>query len=163
MQAAGAEGLYFFNAAYYSDVAQRALYGDGFAADAVRAAERRHLPAFHDCVPRGVSNGAQLPIAWAKGGVVNVVVGHADGRAAEVVVAFDAEADAPAVALNGAEPCGKAVREGRTIAYGRRPKVAWRIPFAAGAAADGANAVAIAPSKGAKGKVLWCEIALKGK
>jgi hypothetical protein len=67
------------------------------------------------------------------------------------------------VTLNGAEPCGQAVREGRTIAYGRRPKVAWRIPFAAGAAADGANAVAIAPSKGAKGKVLWCEIALKGK
>ncbi len=162
VQAAGAEGLYFFNAAYYSDVAQRALYGDGFAADAVRAAERRHLPSFHDCTPKGVSNGAQLPIACAKGGVVNVVVGHADGRAAEVVVALEADAPAPSVTLNGAEPCGKAVREGRTASYGRRPKVAWRIPFVAGAAADGANAVAIAPSEGAKGKVLWCEIALKG-
>ena len=32
-----------------------------------------------------------------------------------------------------------------------------------GVAADGVNAVAIAPREGAAGKALWCEIALKGK
>ena len=161
--AAGADGLYFFNAAYMSTAAQRALYGDGFSADAIRAAVRRHLPSFHDCTPKDGDTGAQLPIICKTGGRVEIVIGHADGRPTEVVIALNAEMDAPPITLNGAKPCGPAVRENGLSNPWWRPKAAWRIPFAAGAAADGRNVVSFAPLKGVPWCVTWCEIEVKNK
>ena len=93
---------------------------------------------------------------------MEIVVGHADGRAAEVVVALDAEVGAPAITLNGAKPCGEAVRENSISSPWWRPKAAWRIPFAAGAAVDGRNVVSISPA-GEPSRVMWCEIVVKGR
>jgi hypothetical protein len=160
--AAGADGLYFFNAAYMSTATQRALYGDGFSAEAIRAAVRRHLPSFHDCTPNDGDTGTQLPIPVTRGGKVEIVVGHADGRPADVVVGLNEDIDAPAITLNGAKPCGEAVRENSISSPWWRPKAAWRIPFAAGAAVDGRNIVSISPAR-EPSRVMWCEIVVRGR
>lgn len=158
--AAGADGLYFFNVAYWPDDAQRALYGNGFAKQGIRFGERRHLASFHDCVPSGMADGRQLPIARSLGGIVSVAVGHADGRAVEVVVAMDVDASAPTLTLNGIAPAAKSVREIDATRYGRTQTSVWRVPFASGAAVDGRNSVQIAPSPEKDGNVTWCEIRL---
>ena len=126
------------------------------------AAVRRHLPSFHDCTPNDGDTGTQLPIPVTRGGKVEIVVGHADGRPGDVVVGLNEDIDAPAITLNGAKPCGPAVRENGLSGPWWRPKAAWRIPFAAGAAADGRNIVSISPAR-KPARVMWCEIEVKNK
>lgn len=158
--ACGADGLYLFNVAYWPDDAQRAVYGSGLSRESVRRAERRHLASYHDCVPKGMPNGAQMPVACAKGGTVNVLVGHADGRASEIVIALDADIPAPAVTLNGASASGAPVRTANAAAYGHRPKAVWRIPFNAGVAVDGLNKISFIPSPESRSRVMWCEMVI---
>ncbi len=126
----------------------------------MRSAERRHVASYHDCVPEKMSDGRQLPIACAKGGEVKILVGHADGRAAEVVVALDVDAPAPDVRLNGSDACGGPVRVAKASLFGHTPKAVWRVPFNAGVAADGYNVVSIAPAAESGARVVWCEIDL---
>lgn len=159
--AAGAEGVYLFNAAYLPDAVQRAVYARGCAPEVVRAGARRYLPAFHDCVPAGMDDGRQLPLDLARGGTVRIRVGTAAGAACAVVVALDADRPPPRLALNGVAPCGAPSREGNLARFARNPaalKSAWRVPFAAGVLRDGMNAVAFAREDAGVGRALWCEI-----
>lgn len=160
---AGAEGVYFFNTAYLPDDVQRSLYTRGCTPETVRAAARRYLPAFHDCVPEGMDDGHQLPIALASGGTVHIRVGTAAGAACSVVVALDADRPPPPLTLNGAAPCGAPVREENLKRFARNPAetgvvCGWRVPFAAGTLQDGMNAVSLASEEAGGARVLWCEI-----
>ena len=78
-----------FNAAYMPDDVQRELYGPGLDPQAVSDSERRHVVTYHDCVPKGMPDGRQLPVRMATGGRVNVRIGSLpEGRrTVNVVVA----------------------------------------------------------------------------
>ncbi len=161
--AEGADGIYTFNTAYYMDDTQRTLYEKGFTPDVARARTRRYLPFFHDCVPSGMSNAAQLPRALAKGCTVKIRVGTAAAEPCEVVLALNADVAAPAVTLNQQKPCGAPQREANLSRYGRDTKnlkVAWRIPFAAGTLRAGVNFVTLAAAPG-PGRAMWCEIVVR--
>ncbi len=161
--AEGADGIYTFNTAYYMDDTQRTLYEQGFTPDVARARARRYLPSFHDCVPKGVSNAAQLPRALAKGCTVKIRVGTAVDEPCEVVLVLNADVAAPAVTLNRQKPCGAPQRETNLSRYGRDTKnlkVAWRIPFAAGALRAGVNLVTLAATS-SPGRAMWCEIVVR--
>lgn len=64
--AAGAEGVYLFNAAYLPDAVQRAVYARGCAPEVVRAGARRYLPAGREsCALRAESGGVEVRLARA--------------------------------------------------------------------------------------------------
>ena len=157
--ALGAEGLYFFNAAYMPDSAQREIYDAGFDPQTVAASARRHVVTYHDCVPRGMPNGCQLPIPLDKGGEVRVRVGSVpDGRdVVNVIVAGKEMALAQGgVRLNGASPLKTAPLSGDLSMYGHAEN-AWKVVFPASAIKAGVNVVGFEESSGA-GNATWLEI-----
>ena len=157
--ALGAEGLYFFNAAYMPDSAQREIYGVGFDPQSVAASARRHVATYHDCVPRGMPDGRQLPIDLGKGGEVRVRVGTVpDGRGSvDVVVAGNGMTFAQyGVRLNGVLPLKAMPLAGDFSMYGHAES-ARVVVFPASAVRAGINVVVFDPSV-VKGSVTWVEI-----
>ncbi len=156
----GADGVYLFNAAYYSGPLQRLVYNQGLSPEIVRGRPRRHLPPFHDCVPKGMSDGRQLPISRAEGGRVTIRVGEAAEKPCFVALVLDVAAAPPPLTLNGHAPSGAPVHDGglrNSVRFFKNTKVAWRIPFAAGALKSGVNEIVLSPADG-DGQTVWCEI-----
>lgn len=155
----GAEGLYVFNAAYMPDDVQRELYGPGLDPQAVSDSERRHVVTYHDCVPKGMPDGRQLPVRMATGGRVNVRIGSLpEGRrTVNVVVAGKAlEFKDGGVSLNGIGLVGIAKQTEYLSRYGQA-EVAWTLTFPASAAKAGGNVVVFEPGVG-RGDVTWVEV-----
>ena len=155
----GADGLYVFNAAYMPDDVQRELYGPGLDPQALSDSERRHVVTYHDCVPKGMPDGRQLPVRMATGGRVNVRIGSLpEGRrTVNVVVAGKAlEVKDGGVSLNGIGLVGIAKQTEDLSRYGQA-EVAWTLTFPASAAKAGGNVVVFEPGVG-RGDVTWVEV-----
>ena len=157
--AAGAQGLYLFNAAYFGANVQRQVYWHGLGAAAVREQPRTYLASYHDVSYRGVDNGCRFPIDLTKGGEVTILVGSVAGGAPVVVFGCNGQdARCPRVSLNGFAP----------LAMGETPVApgdvcdklsrAWRLGFPVGAVKPGRNVLSFKPQSGG-GLLQWAEIA----
>jgi hypothetical protein len=88
----GADQIYLFNfmdseTIPVSQSDYRVLLEKGMGRDTVTTLPRRHVATFHDTVPSGFPNGAQLPLETAKGGTVRLNIGPspATGKAVFLV------------------------------------------------------------------------------
>jgi hypothetical protein len=87
----GADQIYLFNfmdseTIPVSQSDYRILLNDGMGRDIVTKLPRRHVATYHDTVPGGFSNGAQLPLETAAGGTVRLNIGPAPVRGRSVLL-----------------------------------------------------------------------------
>ncbi|MBX7256786.1 MAG: family 10 glycosylhydrolase [Candidatus Hydrogenedentes bacterium] len=161
----GADAIYLFNymdpAPMHGGVeAYRSLLEEGIALKTLVGKERRFVSTYHDTVPAGVSNGAQLPAALADNPVITIYAGPKppSGKAA-VIIGFDkaegVDEKTLKVSVNGAA-CSLA---GIVEDLADFPGVARAIRFESELSAlkDGSNAVAVSGGSG-EAKMVWAEI-----
>ncbi len=87
----GADQIYLFNfmdseTIPVSQSDYRVLLEQGMGPDIVTKLPRRHVATFHDTVPIGASNGAQLPLDMAVGGTVRLNIGPAPEKGKAVLL-----------------------------------------------------------------------------
>ncbi|HQE83170.1 MAG TPA: hypothetical protein PLM14_09225 [Candidatus Hydrogenedentes bacterium] len=110
----GANQIYLFNfmdsgTIPVSTSDYRILLEQGLGPDVCARLPRRHIQAFHDTVPAGVSNGARLPVNGHAGGTFNLYTGPAPKTGTTTFIAGLAQKDGTGTAVfdatvNG-QPC----------------------------------------------------------
>jgi len=161
----GAASFYLFNWIYFplDKPAFRPILDKGLGEETVASAPRRHPVCYRDTVPKGFSNGAQLPRLLDKpatfvipsgkkpsSGTVSVLIGLADQASVK-----DA---ACAGTLNGKPSTACADVSGNLKKYGVNTARALRFAFPLDVARDGINTVVIAPKAGTPQQIVWAEI-----
>lgn len=161
--ALGAKGVYVFNLAWMTEDVQRAVCAQGLDPVPTANAPRRHLVTCHDCVPKGWSSGAQLPVPLKTGGRVEVLVGSAAAasQAVKVCVGFDVDVAlaVPEIKLNGVVG-QKPVIVGDTAKFGEVKQV-WLFECPSSALRAGRNVVEVGATN-RDGAVVWTEIDVEG-
>lgn len=161
----GADSFYLFNWIYFplDKPPLRAILDQGFGQQTLLNAARRHPVCYRDTVPKGFSNGAQLPAVLDKpvtfviptgkkpsAGKVAVVIGLAD-KAGVKEASITGQ-------LNGNPSTACSDAPGNLKKYGAKTVRALRFEFPLDAACDGVNTVVIAPKAGEPQQVIWAEI-----
>lgn len=171
---AGADGLYFFNYAWFTHACRDVFRDEDLMALPPRG-DRRYPCSYHDCTADDdAMKCRQLPVEPGQAAALRLNVGSpaADGETVSVIVGYDKTVDAPRVALNGVPalaaepaasmPCGSAldISTGSRFCYGKDVKCAFRCRFPSSALRAGHNEVSVSSVAGAR--LVWAEIEIKG-
>ncbi len=161
----GADAIYLFNymdpAPMHGGVeAYRALLEEGVSLKTLTGKARRFASTYHDTVPSGVSNGAQLPVELTGNPVVKIYAGpKPETGKAEVVIGFDttAAADDKAleVSLNGTKCDAAGAVEDLSVLPGVEKAFRFSAPLSV--LLDGYNSVGMSGGA-ADAKIVWVEI-----
>jgi hypothetical protein len=111
----GADQIYLFNfmdsgTIPVSTSDYRVLIEQGLGPDIITSLPRRHIQAFHDTVPPGMSNGAKLPVNGRPGGTFNLYIGAAPKTGATTFMAGLAQRDGVESASFGVTVNGNACK-----------------------------------------------------
>ena len=169
---AGADGLYFFNYAWFTH-ACRDVFRDEDLSGRPRG-DRRYPCSYHDCTADDdAMKCRQLPVEAGRAAALCLNVGSraADDETVSVVVGYDGETAVPRVALNGVPalsaepvvsgPCAadRDVSTGARLVYGKNVKCAFRCRVPSSALKAGHNAVSVSAVPTAH--LVWAEIDVK--
>ena len=161
--AQGSEGVYLFNAPYYSPDLQRALY----AGEIFTAATRRYPCTHADINPYGTARQVSFPAATDGERGFRIVIGTADAkRRVQVVVGFaeDPSATVGSVMLNDVEATDLARVEdvsafmSAEVDEKSRIRAAFAWSFPSEALRNGTNIVRTLPFAGAATEIRWLEV-----
>lgn len=166
----GADQIYLFNfmdsgTIPVSTSDYRILLEQGLGLDISTSLPRRHIQAFRDTVPSGVSNGVVLPVNGRSGGTFNLYIGPAPKTGSATFIAGLAQQESIATAIfdafiNG-QPCTAA--EDRPEP-GQYPSVARAAQFACplDALKDGYNEIRIQQRpEQPEQQIIWAEIQIE--
>ena len=170
---AGADGLYFFNYAWFSRACRDVFRNEDLMALPPRGA-RRYPCSYHDCTADDdAMKRRQLPVApgWPAALRLNVGTPAGADETVSVVLGYDGESVPPRVTLNGAaalsseavasEPFGTAldIMTGARFAYGKKVKRAFRCRVPSSALKAGHNEVFVSSVPAAS--LIWAEIDIR--
>ena len=159
--AGNADGLYFFNAAYYPHETQKTIYSNGFGRKDCMTLSRRYVATYHDCVKDPKDEARQLPRKGDKAREIAIKAGSVENaKTVKGIVAYDADATAPEMSLNGVKGAKTAEIATGVRAYGAASKKAFVCEFPAEALKAGRNKLAVGASK-CDGHLVWAEISVE--
>lgn len=161
----GADSLYLFNWVYFplDKPKFRPILDKGLGEHTILNAPRRHPVCYRDTVPKGFSNGAQLPKVLDKAASFVIPTGKKPSAGKAVVLIGLADKaglkDATfGASLNGTPSTACSDIRDNLKRYGAKTVRALGFEFSLDAACDGANTVVITANAGEPQQIIWAEI-----